>query len=91
MKVPTDPYELATLAESPTTVYGQVLFNALSADLAEEEEMLRVLPCVCDDDFRRDFRFRMGMIEKLRQILALPGDARTILNQSSGKPVFKGG
>jgi hypothetical protein len=91
VRTPTDPYELSVVAESPSTVYGQVLYAVLKADLADEEEMLRSLPQKCDEDFRRDFRFRMGMIEKLRQILALPNDAREILNNSSGKPVFKGG
>jgi hypothetical protein len=90
--MPEDPYALSVIAESPVTEYGRALLQAVRDDLALEEEMLRALPCECPEDFRRDFRFRMGMIEKLKQVLALPDDARAILHNQTGKQAFfKGG
>ena len=77
--------ETELLATLETFEHGQALLRATERDLNKERERLEMHPRVDNEDLKRDFRFKLGLIEGLKRTMRRPGEARILLGQKEGK------
>jgi hypothetical protein len=70
-----DEYDLSIIAQFPKTEYGRAYLGWLRKEYEREDRNFKENPRVCDEDFRRDFRFKLGLIEGLKRALDKPEKA----------------
>lgn len=73
--------DLLVLAGAHESPVWQALKRLMEADLAETRAELENGGQISELDFSRDFRYKLGSIKMLDQILGIPGVAKGILGQ----------
>jgi hypothetical protein len=68
--------EVQSLMQVARTEFGRVLFSVVDRLFNDAENALAASPRLCDEDFRQDIRYRLGVSAGLSQVRALPEYAR---------------
>ena len=66
---------LPQLAQLKFTDWGKALFNIVRKNHDREDRAFKEAPQENNEDVRRDWRYRLGRIEALHDVLQLPDDA----------------
>lgn len=66
---------LGQLVQLKFTDWGKALFRIIKRNHDQEDRWFKENPQVNDVDIRRDWRYRLGRIEALNDILMLPDNA----------------
>lgn len=72
---PEDIPYLSQIAQVKFMEWGKVLFNIVQRAHDKTDRQLKESPRVCDEDIRRDWRYKLGYVEALHDILELPNQA----------------
>jgi len=76
-----DSHDLPTVAEFRRTEYGRVFLGIVQRSHDAKDRALKLRPQVNDEDIRKDWRYQMGYIEALHDILEMPAEATVILQK----------
>lgn len=75
--------DLHILRQAPQTDFGRVLFSLIKALYDRADQNVKRDPRV-SDVVREDFRYRMGIVEGLNQVLEIPEYINKLFNESEG-------
>lgn len=75
-----DLYVLPILVQAKHVELGKGLWRIIERSHARADRQLKEVPQVNDHDMRQDFRYKLGYIEALHDIMRLPEQAATILS-----------
>jgi hypothetical protein len=78
--------ETELIAELEKYEHGQALLRSVERELDKVRKDLEMHPRVDNENLKRDFRFKLGLIEGLKRTLRRPAEARILLGQKGGKP-----
>lgn len=76
-----DQNDLHVLANAKSTQVGRAMFRIIerAREKAEREHFKK--PKICDEDFRKDYRWLMARADILRQLEKIPEEAYQLLTE----------
>ena len=78
-------YESIMLSNLPKLENGQVLIKKVKEELDKGRNLLETQPQINNENIKEDFRFKLGRIDGLKWMLALPEEALKILTMLEEK------
>lgn len=83
-KYVTEEADLIELARGSQTGVARIYREVLSSILADEVKALRVNPKIGPEDVKKDFRYKLGLMEGIETVLGLEEQALELI-QRKGK------
>jgi len=77
------PGEAELIHDIDRLQHTQALFNVINRQLERLRVDVEDNPHIDDENIKRDFRFKLGMVKALRWVLSRPEEARDTLTNSS--------
>ena len=78
-------YESIMLSTLPKLENGQVLIKKAKEELDKGRNLLETQPQINNENIKEDFRYKLGRIDGLKWMLALPEEALKILTMLEEK------
>ena len=78
-------YESIMLSNLPKLENGQALIKKVKEELDKGRNLLETQPQINNENIKEDFRFKLGRIDGLKWMLALPEEALKILTMLEEK------
>jgi hypothetical protein len=87
-----DGNTLSLISQLPATDFGRALLAVIESRKDAETSEVWDHPKVDNEDLRRDFRYKLGIIKALVWVLSLPDVSHDLLRaQGGGRSTAKGG
>ena len=78
-------YDSIMLSNLPKLENGQALIKKVKEELDKGRDLLETQPQINNENIKEDFRFKLGRIDGLKWMLALPEEALKILTMLEEK------
>jgi len=72
----TERYERGLRAQLPSMENGRLFFEWVKREHGKADKSLKDSPKICDEDFKKDFRYKLGYIAALKKVMDEPQKAQ---------------
>lgn len=70
--MPPSIEDLKLMAELPLTAHGRVFFDWLKEECAKEQDDIDENPRFDDENIKRDVRYKLGSVTRMKMIINMP-------------------